>query len=379
MGILKETVAASTKEEKQTSCPLGPPPFTLKNIRDAVPAHCFERSVVKSFYYVAHDLFLVGATLWLASYIPSAPLLAQIVLWPLYWVIQGIFMTGLWVIAHECGHQSFSPYKGLNNTVGLVLHSLLLVPYHSWRITHSNHHKNNAHIERDQVFVPSTRSKLGESHDEYKDVPFVIFVRMAIMFLAGWPAYLLMNITGQTYSRWANHFTFDSPLFQKKQRLDIIISDAALVVVFGILFTLARQFSVLSVLQYYFVPYLFVNFWLVLITFLQHTDTYVPHYRGPTGEGPEDWNFLRGALATVDRDYGILNYFHHHIGDTHVCHHLFSTLPHYHATEASQHIKKAIGDYYMRDDTPIAKAAWNAFRNCRFVEDTGRIVFYRKD
>lgn len=38
--------------------------------------------------------------------------------------------------------------------------------------------------------------------------------------------------------------------------------------------------------------------------------------------GGRDW--LRGALATVDRSYGILNYFHHHIADTHVAHHLFS-------------------------------------------------------
>lgn len=35
-----------------------------------------------------------------------------------------------------------------------------------------------------------------------------------------------------------------------------------------------------------------------------------------------DW--LRGALSTVDRSYGIFDYFHHHIADTHVAHHLFS-------------------------------------------------------
>ena len=35
-----------------------------------------------------------------------------------------------------------------------------------------------------------------------------------------------------------------------------------------------------------------------------------------------DW--LRGALSTVDRSFGIFNYFHHHIADTHVAHHLFS-------------------------------------------------------
>lgn len=30
---------------------------------------------------------------------------------------------GVWVIAHECGHQAFSESKQLNNAVGWVLHS----------------------------------------------------------------------------------------------------------------------------------------------------------------------------------------------------------------------------------------------------------------
>jgi hypothetical protein len=51
-------------------------------------------------------------------------------------------MTGVWVLAHECGHQSFSDSEFANNVVGTICHSLLLVPYHSWRISHSKHHNN---------------------------------------------------------------------------------------------------------------------------------------------------------------------------------------------------------------------------------------------
>lgn len=46
--------------------------------------------------------------------------------------LQGAVCTGIWVIAHECGHQAFSKYKLVNDGVGLVLHSCLLVPYFSW-------------------------------------------------------------------------------------------------------------------------------------------------------------------------------------------------------------------------------------------------------
>lgn len=72
-------------------------------------------------------------------------------------------MTGVWVLSHEAGHQAFSPSKTINDTVGLIFHSLLLVPYHSWRITHGTHHKNTNRMELDQVFVPPTKEEYLES------------------------------------------------------------------------------------------------------------------------------------------------------------------------------------------------------------------------
>ena len=83
----------------------------------------------------------------------------RIGLWSVYGFMQGLVFTGFWVIAHECGHQAFSPSKNVNNTVGWILHSALLVPYHSWRISHARHHAGTGHMTRDEVFVPSTREE----------------------------------------------------------------------------------------------------------------------------------------------------------------------------------------------------------------------------
>jgi len=77
-----------------------------------------------------------------------------------------------------------------------------------------------------------------------------------------------------------------------------------------------------------------VNHWLVLITFLQHTDPLLPHYRAP------EFTFPRGALATLDRSLlGDLGSFMgwigavatHGISETHILHHVSSKIPHYHA------------------------------------------------
>ena len=69
----------------------------------------------------------------------------------------------------------------------------------------------------------------------------------------------------------------------------------------------------------------------------------------------------------------------HHIGDTHIAHHLFSYMPHYHAVEATKYLKKALGEYYYRDDTPIFKAMWLTGRYCRYVDDSGDILWYKHD
>ncbi|KAK6774056.1 hypothetical protein RDI58_029295 [Solanum bulbocastanum] len=31
--------------------------------------------------------------------------------WPIYWIVVGCVCTGIWFIAHECGHNAFSKHK----------------------------------------------------------------------------------------------------------------------------------------------------------------------------------------------------------------------------------------------------------------------------
>ncbi|KAF8926818.1 delta-12 desaturase [Dissophora ornata] len=364
------------------------PEFTIKEIREAIPAHCFERSGLRGLSHVAIDLTYMSLLFLAATQIDKLenPLIRYLA-WPIYWVLQGIVCTGLWVLAHECGHQSFSPSKTLNNTVGFILHTLLLVPYHSWRISHSKHHKATGHMTKDQVFVPRTRKQVGlpakdasavvedevETTHLEEEAPIVTLFWMVIQFVFGWPAYLIMNASGQDYGRWTSHFHTWSPIFEPRNFLDIILSDVGVIMTLSGLVYVTLQTSLLAVTKYYIIPYLFVNFWLVLITFLQHTDPKMPHYREGT------WNFQRGALCTVDRSFGkFLDHMFHGIVHTHVAHHLFSQMPFYNAEEATHHLKKLLGQHYIYDETPIAIACWRSFRECRFVEDEGDVVFYKK-
>ena len=273
------------------------------------------------------------------------PTFASYLLWPIYWICQGCVCTGLWVLAHECGHYAFSDSKTVCNLVGLVLHSALLVPYHSWRISHSKHHRSTNDLDFDEVFVPRTRAEVTEKKARTPSFP-MSFLHLVKMLLMGWPAYLFMHATGRRYHTRADHFNPKSPLFTEKDFSDVILSDFALLVWIAFLAHLAFAYGFMWLFKVYVVPYFLVNFWLVLITDLQHTDAAIPHYRG------SEWNWLKGALCTVDRDYGLLNYVFHHIGDTHIAHHLFSHVPHYHAVEVTNHIKQVLGKYYYKDTIP---------------------------
>ncbi|KAK9761904.1 Fatty acid oxidation complex subunit alpha [Basidiobolus ranarum] len=78
-----------------------PPNITIKELRDAVPAHCFERDTLRTFGNVAVDLTLISALFYAATYIDSLPLALRYLAWPVYWFLQGIVGTGVWVLAHE--------------------------------------------------------------------------------------------------------------------------------------------------------------------------------------------------------------------------------------------------------------------------------------
>ncbi|KAJ2083931.1 hypothetical protein H4R24_000461 [Coemansia sp. RSA 988] len=359
-----------------------PPTFTIKELRDSVPKHCFQRDTLRSFSYVVYDLCAIAMLAFGAWHIQMLPIYLRAPAWALYWICQGVVSTGIWVIAHECGHGAFSANRTINNVTGWVLHSALLVPYYSWRHSHSQHHKNTNNMNRDEVFVPHTKSSRGLQGKSstpawiedsvFEDSPLYSLAMVLGQSLFGWPLYLYRNASGPKYARGASHFNPNAVLFRPEQFWSIVISDIGLALTVCALVAAGIAFSPAAVLFYYGIPYLMVNFWLVTITYLQHTDAGVPHYND------DEWSFVRGALCTVDRNYGwILNVCLHHIHDTHVAHHLFSQMPHYHAIEATKHLKKKLGKYYNYDGTNFLVSLYKNRKYCHFVEDTGSVLFYR--
>ncbi|KAF9945810.1 linoleoyl-CoA desaturase activity protein [Mortierella alpina] len=185
--------------------------------------------------------------------------------------------------------------------------------YHSERIWHSNHHKATGHMTKDWVFVSKIHSQVG--------LPYKESAAAAVQEEISWSAYLILNDSGQDYDRWASHLHRYSRIFEPRNFLDIIISVLGVSAALGARINASMQLSLLTATNYYIIPCLSINFWLVLIAFLQYTDPKLPHYL----EGA--WKFQRGALCTVGRSFGkFLDHMFHGVVYTHVAHHLFSQM-----------------------------------------------------
>jgi omega-6 fatty acid desaturase (delta-12 desaturase) len=59
------------------------------------------------------------------------------------------------ILAHECGHGSFSNNAILNDTLGYILHTTVLVPYFSWQHSHAVHHAKTNHLTDGESHVPN--------------------------------------------------------------------------------------------------------------------------------------------------------------------------------------------------------------------------------
>ena len=105
---------------------------TKAQVRQAVPKHCFERDTAKSMMYAAISVAQSAACLVAARLLPMR--WAASPLWLAWAAVTGTVWTGMWVVAHECGHGAFSDNRKLQDAVGYVLHSVLLVPYFSWQV-----------------------------------------------------------------------------------------------------------------------------------------------------------------------------------------------------------------------------------------------------
>ena len=371
-------------------------------IKAVIPKECFHRSYAHSMYFVVRDTLMAAGCVYAAhatlstdlpSNLLSLDALTWFAGWNAYAFWMGCVLTGHWVLAHECGHGAFSPSQAFNDVCGFVMHQALLVPYFAWQYTHAKHHRRTNNTVDGESHVPNTRDEVGlgvncerESayaviHEAIGDGPFGM-LQVVAHLVVGWPLYLMgLASTGRLGQDGKaleggdvmDHYRPWSKMFPSKLRLKIAISTLGVVAAWVAIGFAAREYGAIPVTLWYIGPLMWNQAWLVLYTWLQHNDPSVPQY------GPDEWTWVRGALSTVDRPYGIFDFFHHKIGSTHVAHHLFHEMPFYKADMATAAIKAFLEPkgLYNYDPTPWYLAMWRIAKRCHYIDGLEGIQYYK--
>ncbi|KAJ5742385.1 uncharacterized protein N7511_011404 [Penicillium nucicola] len=355
----------------------------LDTLRAAIPPACFQPALSTSMLYLLRDVLYCSLLVFFAIHIDTIPWAwARYPAWMCYGFYQGCVGVGFWILAHECGHGAFSLFPQVNDLIGFTLHSALLVPYFSWKTTHARHHRYTSHMGKDTAFVPFTEEEYENSFhfpflyriviQSAEDAPVVALFQLLLHQLFGWPMYLLFNVSAGVDSlpardtRLSNdksHFNPFGALFTPFQRFYVLLSDLGLIATGCMLTGLCMRFGLRQILLLYFLPYLWVNHWIISITYLHHTHPSLPHY------GDKNWTFTKGALSTIDRTTGFLGrHLFHDIIDFHVVHHLFPKIPFYRAEEATRAIQPLLGRHYNEQKaTSFTWSLYSTFRVCKFV------------
>ncbi|KAF9467195.1 fatty acid conjugase [Collybia nuda] len=387
----------SQEYELRKKTPFKPPNITFVELRATIPKHLYEKSTAKGLFYFARDTICAFFVYKIGTFIdpsakaaisyglhPTTVCFAKWAAWAIYFHAQGVIFAGLWCLGHEAGHGTLSHYNWINHVLGFFLHTFLLIPYYSWRSTHHAHHKATMCMERDENYVPRTRAdyKLppassalaADYHEIFEETPIYTLVRMLFMQALGMQFYLARNSLGSPmYPDGTNHFNPSSPLFKPHERNGIIASNIGLATMSYVLWGYAKDVGATDFIRLYFIPYILANHWIVMLTYLHHSDPTIPHYRG------KEWTFLRGALATVDRPLlgWAGRFFLHNVSHDHIAHHINSSIPFYNQPLVTEHIKKVLKGDYNYDSTNTFRALYRTFTQCCFIEDDGNIIFYK--
>lgn len=366
--------------------PLSEVPFTFQTLKDAIPPYCFERSLVRSLLAVLRQVIYCSGLTWLAVLV--LPMFSngwfRVAAYLGYLLVQGCVLFGFWVLGHMSCHNGLSNWPLVDDLIGFVLHSVLLTPYYSMKYSHHLHHAFTGNVEKDAAWVPEGAEYAKSNEAQLKilnESPWINVFFLVPLILIGYPVYLCTNNGGQYkgmfVEEWNSHLNPFSPLlFPKwKQQRNVIITLVGNMTVLLLAVCAALHFGWTNVALFYALPVVSCNCWFVVVTMLQHLGSTVPHF---TSKG---WSRMRGALATIDRSYGV--FFDHllfHAGPTHVVHHLFPSLPHYHALEATAILRPLLGPYYAFDDTNWSMALWRNYVANKFVveEDQEGVLWWRK-
>jgi acyl-lipid omega-6 desaturase (Delta-12 desaturase) len=225
-------------------------------------------------------------------------------------VVQGLFLVRLFIIFHDCGHDSFFRTHRANALVGFVAGIVTFTPYYHWRWEHAIHHSTAGHLDkrgRGDIWTMTVQEYLEASR--WRRFAYQLARNPIVLFLL---APLFVFLVQQRYP---------DPGADNRERhsvwwtnLGILLFAIAMCAIFGVLDYVLIQLIATAVASG-------VGVWLF---YVQH------QFEDAYWERGANWDYAAAALegSSFYKLPKILQWFSGNIGFHHI-HHLSARIPNY--------------------------------------------------
>ncbi|MET3195018.1 fatty acid desaturase [Bacillus sp. OAE603] len=277
-----------------------------KNLRKQIIP--YEKSNLKASVWQMINTFVPFIILWILAY---KSLSTSIFLTLIFDLAAALFLIRIFIIFHDCCHQSFFKNKTANKILGTITGIVTLFPFSQWKHSHSIHHATSSNLDKRGVgdmWVLTVEEYVSAS--VWTKLAYRLYRNPLIMFGFG-PIYIVL-ITNR----------FNAKNAKLKERLNTYITNIAIVGL-SALFCWQIGWENFLIIQG---PIFFVSAALgIWLFYVQHQfeDSYF--------EEDENWDYVKAAVegSSFYKLPKLLQWLTGNIGYHHV-HHLSPRVPNYH-------------------------------------------------
>jgi acyl-lipid omega-6 desaturase (Delta-12 desaturase) len=228
-------------------------------------------------------------------------------------IINAFFMVRIFIIQHDCGHQSFTQSRRTNDILGQICSYITFIPYRYWAKSHNFHHGHNGILweYRDIGDIDLLTVNEFKALSYWGKIKYMVYRSAPVMFFIGPIYYILIHnrlplisIKGWEHAKKA----------LLRHNLILVAIYVALIIFLGYKAFLLVQLPIL------------VAFGVIAVWFF-----YVQHQHETTyKQWKERWEYIRAAVqgSSYYKLPKLLHWLTGNIGYHHI-HHLNPLVPSY--------------------------------------------------
>jgi omega-6 fatty acid desaturase (delta-12 desaturase) len=272
----------------------------------------FEQSNTKSSVRQLLNTFPPFFLLWVAAYFSLS---VSYWLTLLFAILASGFVIRIFIVFHDCCHQSFFKSRKANEILGTIAGVLTLFPYHQWRHSHSLHHATSSNLDKRGVgdmWLYTVKEYIAASL--WKRLAYRLYRSPFVMFGIG------------PIVTFVIQYRFNVKGAKRTERINTWVTNLSVLALYGLLcWALGWQNFLIIQAPIFWVSGA-LGIWLFYVQH-QFEDSYF--------ENEEEWSYVKAAVdgSSYYKLPKLLQWITGNIGFHHV-HHLSPRVPNYHLEEA---------------------------------------------